>query len=113
MVVACSAMPVPDLPAGFRRMYPGSGVRLEEANSDVLLRRLRERSLGVAWVAVGPEDAPGVALHVPAGEAIVAAVAAGDTLGGRGPLDVRDLEGARRLQAAFTALPLRTRDAAW
>ena len=93
MVVACSAVRVLDLLAGFRQRYPGIEVSLEEANSEVLLERLRDGTLDFAWVAVGPDDPPGVALHVVADEAIVAAVGADDALGVRGPLDVRDLAG--------------------
>ncbi len=93
MVVACTAVGVLELLSGFRRRHPGIEVSLTEASSDDLVERLREGSLDLAWVAVGPQDPPGLTLQVLADEAIVAAVAPGDPLAGRDRLEVGELAG--------------------
>ena len=88
MVVACPAIDVPDLLAAFHTRHPGVEVRLEEANSDVLVERLLAGDLDLAYVAIGPAAPAGLELRVLADEEIVAVVPAGDALADGGQLPI-------------------------
>ena len=91
MVVACSAIDVPDLLAAFHRQHPFVDITLTEANSDRLIAALIAGSLDLAYVALGPVRPPGIEIRVLVDEAMVAVVGPGDPLAKAGHLDLAEL----------------------
>lgn len=80
MVVACSALEVPEILASFHRRYPDVEIGLTEADSDRLLESVRDGRLDLAWVGLGPTVPVDVAVEVVAEETLVAAVGPGHAL---------------------------------
>jgi DNA-binding transcriptional LysR family regulator len=91
MVVACSAIDVPDLLAAFHRQHPFVDISLTEANSDRLIAALMAGSLDLAYVALGPETPRGFETRVLVDEPMVAVVGPGDPLTEVGHLDLSEL----------------------
>lgn len=89
MVVACSALDVPDLLAGFHRDHPAVEIGLSEDNSDRLIEALRAGRLDLAVVSLGVAAPAGIATEVVVDEPIVAAVSHDDPLAGRSTVTLR------------------------
>ena len=74
MVTSCASVEFAGLLAGFHRDHPGIEISLSEGTSDHLLDGIVSGTLDLAWVGlVGPPPA-GIASHIIADEALVAAV---------------------------------------
>ena len=91
MVVACSAIDVPDLLAAFHRQHPSVEISLTEANSDHLIAALVAGDLDLAYVALGPETPPGIETRILVDEPMVAVVGPDDPLARAGHLDLAEL----------------------
>jgi DNA-binding transcriptional LysR family regulator len=91
MVVACSAIDVPDLLAAFHRQHPNVDISLTEANSDQLIAALVAGELDLAYVALGPDTPPGIATRILVDEPMVAVVGPDDPLARAGHLDLAEL----------------------
>jgi DNA-binding transcriptional LysR family regulator len=72
MVVQCASLDLPELLARFHRRYPAIEITLTEDNSARLIERVREGSYDLAFIGLGDQDPPGLALHVVVDEPIVA-----------------------------------------
>lgn len=83
MVVACSSLDLATLLANFHREHPAVEIALSEANTDVLVERLRAGQLDLAFVGLGTGTPPGIELQLVADEPLVAAVARDDVLAAR------------------------------
>lgn len=80
MVVACASADLTELLAEFHLRHPAVEIALSEANSDLLLERVRTGELDLAFVALGGSLPFGVETLIVVDEPVVAAVAAGDPL---------------------------------
>jgi DNA-binding transcriptional LysR family regulator len=76
MVVQCTSLDLPELLARFHRRYPAIEIMLTEDNSARLIERVRDGSYDLAFIGLGEQDPPGLALHVVVDEPIVAVVSA-------------------------------------
>lgn len=76
MVVQCASLDLPELLARFHRRYPAIEITLTEDNSARLIERVRDGSYDLAFIGLGEQDPPGLALHVVVDEPIVAVVSA-------------------------------------
>ncbi len=83
MVVACSALDVTEVVAGFHRAHPGVEIALSEANSDRLFEALLAGQLDLAFAAFGGATPLGIETQVIADEPLVAAVSPDDPLAAR------------------------------
>lgn len=91
MVTACASLDLTDLLASFHRRHPGVDISLSEANSDQLLRELRDGVIDLAWVGLAGAPPAGIETHVIIDEAHVAAVALDDPLASRSTLRLDEL----------------------
>jgi len=79
MVVQCASLDLPGLLAAFHQRYPAIQITLAEDNSDRLADGVRAGGYDLAFLGLGGENPPGLALQVVADEPVVAAVSsAGD-----------------------------------
>jgi DNA-binding transcriptional LysR family regulator len=83
MVVACSALDVTEVVAGFHRAHPGVEIALSEANSDRLFEALLAGELDLAFAAFGAATPLHIETQVIADEPLVAAVSRDHPLAGR------------------------------
>lgn len=81
MVVQCASLDLPGLLAGFHLRYPAIEITLAEDSSARLADGVRDGTYDLAFVGLGDQDPPGLALQVVADEPIVAAVGAGTAAG--------------------------------
>lgn len=90
MVVGCTVLPLFEALAAFHSAHPGVELSLTEDNSDRLVEAVRGGALDLALVgtAAPPE---GVASATVVSERLVAAVAPGHPLAGRGPASLREV----------------------
>ena len=77
----------------FRRQYPQVELSLEEANTSLLIRRLEERVLDVAFIRATEQHAQDFAVRQVAREPMVAVLPAEHPLAVRGELALSDLRG--------------------
>lgn len=83
MIMARSALELPDLLASFHHLHPGVEITLTEDSSDRLLDRLQGGALDLALVGLATPPPSGIETEVISDDALVAAVAPGDALGRR------------------------------
>jgi DNA-binding transcriptional LysR family regulator len=76
MVIQCASLDLPDLLARFHRRYPAIEITLTEDNSARLIEHVKDGSYDMAFIGLGEQDPPGLALHVVVDEPIVAVVSA-------------------------------------
>jgi DNA-binding transcriptional LysR family regulator len=76
MVVQCASLDLPGLLAQFHQRYPAIELTLSEDNSDRLTAGVRDGRYDLAFIGLGAEEPPGLALQLVANEPVVAAISA-------------------------------------
>jgi len=100
MIVAGSALELPNLLAGFHREFPGIEITVAEGNSDRLLELLAAGELDLAFVGLSTPPPAGIETALLSDEQLAAAVAPGDPLAHRTQISLKALR-----DRALIALP--------
>lgn len=93
MIVACSTPAMFELLAAYHTAYPAVEMTLSEANSDQLVRQVRDGTLDLALVGAAGPGPEGLDARVLLDEPLVAAVPPEDPLAGRAAVNLAGLRG--------------------
>lgn len=93
MVTGCSSIQLADLLAKFHEAHPGVEIVLSEAKSDQLIEFLRSGQLDLGLIGLGAKVPSGIKIQTITDEPLIAAVAAGTSLGRSASIALSDLSG--------------------
>ncbi|HEY3711931.1 MAG TPA: LysR substrate-binding domain-containing protein [Amycolatopsis sp.] len=93
IVTSAGPIALPEFLAGFAERYPGVEITLAEANSDVMVEKLRDGRLDLAVIGLADGEPAGLATQTVLDEALVAVTGPRDALAGRREVTFAELAG--------------------